>query len=105
MELARLVPKQAEFQLLAFLLAILFDMPPDEARQYIVRRDGERWVNVAQARLAEQLGFSVRKVQRAVAALQQKGLIEKHRNPCLENEMRVCLDRLAGKERNPCDAK
>ncbi len=104
-ELARLVPKQAEFQLLAFLLAILFDMPPDEARQYIVRRDGERWINVTQERLAEQLGVSVRKVQRAAAALQQKGLIEKQRNPCLENEMRVCLDRLAGKERNPCDPK
>ena len=104
-ELARLVPRQAEFQLLAFLLEVLFDMPPDEARQYIVRRDGERWIHVTQERLAQQLVFSVRKVQRAVAALQEKGLLLKHRNPSFENEMRVCLDRLPGKEGRLCHAK
>ena len=104
-ELARLVPDRAEFRLLAFLLEILFDMPPDAARLYIVRRDGERWINITQERLAELLGLCVRNIQRAVAALHRKGLIEKRRNPSFENEMRVCLDRLAGMGGNPCQAK
>ena len=103
-QLVRLVPKPAEFQLLAFLLEIL-DMPPDDARRCIVRRDGDRWINITQERLAEHLGFSVRKVQRAVASLRQKKLIEKHRNPVLENEMRICLDRLVSKEEHPCLTK
>jgi hypothetical protein len=48
------------------------------------------------------VGFSVRTVQRAVAALRKSGLIETPRNPHFENEMRVCLHRLAAKEGNPC---
>jgi CRP-like cAMP-binding protein len=77
-------------------------MPPDEAQRYITRRDGERWIAITQDRLAEMVGFSVRTVQRAVAALRKSGLIETPRNPHFENEMRVCLHRLAAKEGNPC---
>ncbi|MEI8371661.1 MAG: HTH domain-containing protein [Planctomycetota bacterium] len=89
-ELARLVTGATELRLLAFLVEVLHYMPPNQSQQYIVRRDGERWVAVNQAYLAEQLHTSVRTVQRAVAALKSNGLIETRPNDYLENDMKLC---------------
>ena len=87
--LARLVTDGAELRLLALLVEILHHLPLDQSQQYITRREGERWIAMPQDRLAELLRVSVRTVQRAVADLKGKGLIETGRNNYLENEMRL----------------
>jgi hypothetical protein len=92
--LAQLIPDKAEHRLLALLLEILFAMPPDERRKYIVRRGGERWVAVTQERLAKRLGCCVRNVQRAVKGLEDRGMIEPRRGPSGNNEMRVIYEAL-----------
>ena len=89
-ELVSLVPDKAEFRLLTLLLDILFDMPVEERRKHIVRRDGQRRITVPQDRLAETLGCSVRTVQRAAAGLRGKGLIELSHDPGSAGQIRVC---------------
>ena len=93
-ELARLVPDWAELRLVALLLEILFHIPPEERGQYVVRRDGERWVSVTQQWLAENLPSSVKTVERAVEGLADRGLIEVRRGPNGNNEIRLCLEAL-----------
>lgn len=88
--LARLAKDGTELRLLGFLIEVLYHLPTDQAQQYVVRRDGERWVAVPQERLSELLQVSVRTIQRAVASLEREALIETHRNGYLENEMRLC---------------
>ena len=104
-KLFELVRDEAEFQLLALLVEILFVLPPGRCRRFIVRRGGERWVALTQERMAIQLHCSVRKVQRAVAAVAKKGLVETRRNDRGEKEIRLCLPRLMGKELDLCQTE
>jgi hypothetical protein len=89
-ELASLVTDKAEFRLLALLLDILYHMPPEQSRKYVVRYDGQRWIAAPQEWLAEILGCSVRTLQRAAAGLKRNGLIESRHDPGSAGQIRVC---------------
>lgn len=93
--LAQILPDRTELGVVAFLLEVLFHLPPEIAQRYVERRDGERWVVVAQQELAEKLGVDTRTIQRALVELKDKGLVETQRNAYGQNEMRVCIEALS----------
>ncbi len=91
--LARHCESEPELRLLAFLVEILFHMPPAAGKRYIVRVDGQRWISITEGQLAQRIGTSVRTIQRAIASLRDGRIIETQRDRYGKNQIRVCTTR------------